>query len=223
MAKIFETRMAEFQAELKQATASRKNSNTIAALNTEFVNFKAFVCNGLAVLRAELDSLCNRMDRIEMRFRRKMLLVHGIPEKKDEDTCATVVSTLATKCKIQSLTVDNIASSYRMGKQGNSKPRPIVVKFSDFSVRTKLWKNKAALKGSKITLSEFLTAARDKFGISNCWTQDGTIHAKTEGGGRRKVESLAYLRTIIASASTTSNTTTSNATITSCNTGTTFD
>lgn len=209
MTKMFETKMAEFQMELQQAVASRKNPNSIAALNTDFNTFKSFVCNGLSVLRSELDSLRNRVERIEMSFRRKMLLVHGIPEQKNEDTCAAVVTSLASACKGHNLDTSCISASYRLGKQGNSKPRPIVVKFADVSVRACLWKNKVALKGSKITLSEFLTksrhelfmAAREKFGIPNCWTMDGVINIKTPDGKRHKVESLADFR--IISTSTT--------------------
>lgn len=200
MAKMFEEKMAEFQADLNQASTSRKNPNSIAALNTEFLNFKTFVYNGLTVLRAEMEALHNRVDRIEMRFRRKMLLVHGIPEQQNEDTCAVVVSTLSTKCKIHSLSASSIAASYRLGKQvpRNTNPRPIVVKFSDATVRTALWKSKVALKGTKVTLSEFLTksrhdvfvAARLKFGVTNCWTLDGTIHVKTPDGRRHRLETM---------------------------------
>lgn len=209
MAKMFETKMAEFQAELNQASSSsRKNPNTIAGLNSEFLAFKTFVCNSLALLRTEMDALRSGIDRIEMRFRSRMLLVHGIPELPGEDTCSTLVATLSPRCKLQNLSVSSIAASYRMGKlaPGNSKPRPIVVKFSDAAARAALWRGKTALKGSKITISEFLTktrhevfmAARAKYGVSNCWTAEGVIFIKTPDGNRRRLESMAEFLIIAA-------------------------
>ncbi|KAL4702379.1 hypothetical protein ACJJTC_005103 [Scirpophaga incertulas] len=153
MAETFETKLTKFQAELNEAC--RKNPNSIAALNNEFLAFKSFVCDGLLVLRNQISALNNGLDRIETHFRRKMLLVHGIPEQP-----------------IKALLPATVMGKYT---PSNSKPRPIVVKFADASVRTTLWKNKAALKGSQVTLSEFLTksrhkifmAARQKYGITN--------------------------------------------------------
>ncbi|KAL4704418.1 hypothetical protein ACJJTC_000417 [Scirpophaga incertulas] len=198
MAETFETKLTKFQAELNEAC--RKNPNSIAALNNEFLAFKSFVCDGLLVLRNQISALNNGLDRIETHFRRKMLLVHGIPEQPSEDTCSKVVSILSAKCKLENYSSKSITSSYRMGKYtpSNSKPRPIVVKFADASVRTALWKNKAALKGSQVTLSEFLTksrhkifmAARQKYGITNCWTFGGMIHIKLPNGTKRKLETM---------------------------------
>lgn len=204
--------MADFQAELNQAT--RKNPSTIAALNTEFQSFKAFVCNGLNVLRAEISALSRGVERIEMRFRRKMLLVHGVPEAKNEDVAATVVASLSSKIKGPNLSVDNIRMCHRLGKDTKStKPRPIVVKFSCLAVRDGVWSGKAALKGSKVTLSEFLTktrhdvflAARSKYGISNCWTRDGAIFIKSQGA-KLKVESMDELLAIPAPSEKTDGT-----------------
>ncbi|CAG9790393.1 unnamed protein product [Diatraea saccharalis] len=195
--------MAEFQDELNQATTTARKSPTIAALNTEFLNFKAFICSGLSVLRTEIDTLRNNVDRLEMRFRNKMLLVHGVPEQSGENTRAKIVSSLALRCSVPSPTMNSIVASFRMDKAMNnsSKPRHIVVKFAETSVRAALWKSKTMLKGTKITLSEFLTktrhdvftATRQRFGVSNCWTLDGTIHIKTPNGKRRKLESMTEL------------------------------
>ncbi|XP_049886655.1 uncharacterized protein LOC126381178 [Pectinophora gossypiella] len=201
MIKMFDTKMAEFQAELNQAT--RKNPSTIAALNAEFQTFKAFVCNGLNVLRGEVKALARGVDRIEMKSRRKMLLVHGVPEKKNEDIASVVTSSLSAKIKVPNFNVDCLRTCHRMGKVTNNsgKLRPIVLKFTDMAMRDSIWNTKTALKGSKITVSEFLTksrhsvfmAARDKYGISNCWTRDGFIFIKTPDSAKQRVESLAEL------------------------------
>lgn len=199
---MFDTKMAEFQAELSQA--NRKNPNSIAALNTEFLSFKAFVCSGLSLLREEVNSLARGVNRLEMRTRCKMLLVHGIPEQDKEDCSARVTESLSAKIKVPNFTADSIRTAYRMGKTKGSKPRPIVLKFTDQIVRDKVWNGKVALKGTKVTLSEFLTpslhsvfmSARDLFGVNNCWTRDGRIIIKAHDGTKHKVESMAELQAV---------------------------
>ncbi|KAI5637852.1 hypothetical protein NE865_09507 [Phthorimaea operculella] len=199
MVKTFNTKMAEFEAELKQ-TPARKPPTTISALNTEFQLFKAFVVNAVTILRAEVEALARGQDRLEMHNRRKILLVHGVAETDKEDTAARVVAAIAAKCNIPAVTVASIRSSHRLGKkEGKSKPRPIVVKFTDASVRDRVWNSKKALKGTNVTLSEFLTkprhtvfmAAREFYGVSSCWTRDGCIHVKTPDGNKKRIESMA--------------------------------
>ncbi|CAG9786727.1 unnamed protein product [Diatraea saccharalis] len=126
---MFEDKMAEFQAELNQTASTARKSPTIAALNTDFINCKVFVCNGLSVLRSEIDALRNNVDRIETQLRSKILLLHGVIEQPGVITCSRVVSVLATKCKVPSLTTNSITASYRMGKasKASTKPWPIVL------------------------------------------------------------------------------------------------
>ncbi|KAI5644032.1 hypothetical protein NE865_03943 [Phthorimaea operculella] len=196
------TKIADFQAELKQA--GRKQPNSIAALNGEFTAFKTFVCSALDALQVQVDALARGLDRIEMHSRRKMLLVHGVTEQKKEDVTAQLVSALS--CKMQSTTITSacIRTCHRIGTtkaDSKGKPRPILVKFTDASARERVWFGKKALKGTGITLSEFLTkprhdafmAARAKFGIKNCWTQNGCIHIKAADGVKRKIVSMAEL------------------------------
>ncbi|XP_026733623.1 uncharacterized protein LOC113497968 [Trichoplusia ni] len=93
-----------------------------------------------------------------------------------------------------------------MGRNNNgSKPRPILLKLRDAEVRDRIWFEKTKLKGSGITLSEFLTKtrhdafmmAREKFGISNCWTQRGEVFVLGADGTKRRVLST---RDVIAIA-----------------------
>lgn len=210
MINMFKSKMSEFEDELQQAT-SRRQPSTIAALNADFQGFKAFVCNALSILRAEVEALARGLDHLETRTRRKMLLVHGVPEEKNEDTRATVVATLTTKCKIKDLNSDKIRVCHRMGRpvtkakgEAKSKPRPILIKFTDTFIRDRVWGTKKALKGTSVTLSEFLTrmrhdvfmAARDYFGVTSCWTRDGWILIKVPDGTRHRIESMAELLTL---------------------------
>ncbi|CAG4936691.1 unnamed protein product [Colias eurytheme] len=95
-----------------------------------------------------------------------------------------------------------------IGRALNNKPRPVLIKFKALEVRNRIWFSKTNLKGSGITLSEFLTkprhdtfmAARQRFGISNCWTRDGIIFI-TSHGRRYKVSSQEELEAIPGPAS----------------------
>lgn len=206
MAQLFYSKMGEFEAELSQA-ATRKAPTSIAALNGDYQAFKSFVVNALGVLRAQVEALERGLDRLEMRSRQKILLVHGVPESKNEDTSTSVVAAIAVKCNLPDLCAADLRSSHRMGKprtDKNSKPRPILVKFCEANTRNKVWDSKKGLKGSKITLSEFLTkprhdvfmAAREYFGISSAWTQDGWIHVKTADGKKHKIETGSDLQSL---------------------------
>ncbi|KAI5641117.1 hypothetical protein NE865_06586 [Phthorimaea operculella] len=203
-------KIAEFQAELNQA--GRKQPSTIAALNTEFLSFKNMVCSALDVLQSQVNMLIKGQDRLEMHSRRKMLLVHGIPEEKSEDISSRLVSIMSSKMPSVALSSASIRTCHRMGAlkpDSKGKPRHVLIKFTDSSARDKIWFGKKALKSTGITLSEFLTksrhdafmAARDKYGIKNCWTQNGWIHIKTAGGVKCKIESKDELDVLVAGQS----------------------
>ena len=59
----------------------------------------------------------------------------------------------------EEITHQDIDSSHRLGnrKLDKNKPRPIIVKFSRYNVRAKIFKNKRKLKRKRITVMESLT------------------------------------------------------------------
>ncbi|XP_048478041.1 uncharacterized protein LOC125488740 [Plutella xylostella] len=87
-----------------------------------------------------------------------------------------------------------------MGRMGD-KPRPILVKFKDLALRNTVWYSKAKMKGSGVTLSEFLTkprheafmAARERVGVKQCWTRDGCVVVLGADGKQHRVVTLAEL------------------------------
>ncbi|KAJ8737053.1 hypothetical protein PYW07_000324 [Mythimna separata] len=93
-----------------------------------------------------------------------------------------------------------------MGRQaGTSKPRPILCKLRDVNLRDSIWFAKTRLKGTSITVSEFLTKsrhrlfmyAREKFGVNNCWSQQGLIYVLGFDGSRHRVNSMSDLDNIM--------------------------
>lgn len=202
MAEMFNSKMDKFQKDLHKSSTSSPVSP--ASLASEFDTFKAFIISALDTLQRQVEFLGREIDRQEMRRRRKMLLFHGVSEEKTEDLTSRVVGLVADRLLVSNFSSSSIKSSYRLGQSSNNKPRPIVVKFSDISVRDKVWFAKTKLKGSGITQSEFLTKsrhdvfleARSRFGINKCWTRDGYIHILAPDGSRHKVECFSELNCI---------------------------
>ncbi|KAJ0169558.1 hypothetical protein K1T71_014743 [Dendrolimus kikuchii] len=161
----FAERMDTLESELHKGSAT---STTTSALATDFYNFKTFIVKSLRALQEQIDLIQQSVDQVEMRSRRKILLLHGVPEKAQENTAAVVTSIISERLKL------NINRCHRIGKSTSSKPRPILLKLTDVAIRSKIWSAKTQLKGSGVTLSEFLTKyrhdlfmrARQEFGIS---------------------------------------------------------
>ncbi|KAF9413449.1 hypothetical protein HW555_008341 [Spodoptera exigua] len=79
----------------------------------------------------------------------------------------------------------------------SQKARPILLKLQDVALRDNIWHTKTKCKGSGITISEFLTkarhsvfmSARERFGVSQCWTREGTVYVLDFKGIRHRVTS----------------------------------
>ncbi|CAK1603941.1 unnamed protein product [Parnassius mnemosyne] len=77
-----------------------------------------------------------------------MILLHGVPEEKSEET-ATVISTLiSTKLQVSGFSKTSISRCHRLGRPSDKSSRPVVVKFSDIVMRDKVWFSKTKLKGT---------------------------------------------------------------------------
>lgn len=196
MQRYFEDRMAKFESELQ-----KKSSSNTGSLAEEFAAFKGFVLQTLKSFSLQLETLAREVDSIEMRSRRNMLLLHGVEEKEDENTIQVVTNVLKQHL-LESFTTTDVKRCHRMGrKSSNKKPRPILLKFCSTSVRDGLWFSKTKLKGSGITLSEFLTksrhtafmAAREKFGVTKSWTKEGSVYVIGADGHRHRISSLGDL------------------------------
>lgn len=202
MMATFTTRMDSFDETLRKKAAP---ASSIESLAEEFAAFKNFIMGSLRSLQLQVAYVAREMDQLEMRSRRKILLLHGVPEVQKEDTAAVVVKTVLSSMKQSSFTSSDISRCHRMGRQSTSgKPRPILFKLRDVAIRGKLWSVKSALKGSGITISEFLTkarhdvfmAARQRFGIAKCWTMEGSVYVIGADDSRHRVRSMEDLSAI---------------------------
>lgn len=163
----------------------------------------------LNTLQRQVEFLGKEIDRQEMKRRRKMLLFHGVPEEKTEEASICVAGLIAEHLMLPNFSSASIKSAFRLGRSSGKKPRPLVIKFCEVSVRDKVWFAKTKLKGTGITQSEFLTKnrhdtfveARTRFGVNKCWTRDGYIHIIAPDGNKHIVECSSELNNIAASSS----------------------
>ncbi|XP_022830279.1 uncharacterized protein LOC111359072 [Spodoptera litura] len=191
----FYQRMAEFEQELK------RTPDAATGLTADFAAFRQFIIQALSTLQEQMKVMALSIDGIEMRSRHKILLMHGVPESETnaEDTAPVVVKVVKDHLNID-ITPADIKRCRRMGRSSH-KPRPILFKLKDVALRNRVWLAKTKLKGSGITLSEFLTksrhkvfmAARDKFGVSQCWTKEGVVFVLDSKGSRHRVTTMEDL------------------------------
>lgn len=203
MMDMIQEKFNKFENDMKNIPeTSSSNSNLIL----EFSSFKTFVLQAFANIKQQIEVLVQNVDRLDMHSRRKILLLHGIPENKKENTLDKVVEIMKNKLKISDFTSDHIQRCHRMGRlQDSQKQRPILIKFCDFNMRSKVWFGKTSLKGSGVTISEFLTklrhtiftTAREKFGISKCWTRDGFIFVLGSDGCRHRITTMSAFNKLL--------------------------
>ncbi|XP_046962562.1 uncharacterized protein LOC124531993 [Vanessa cardui] len=197
----FNTQMAEFQKSLQSPIPATSPNSNIAA---QFNAFRIFVLSALEGLQMQVELLSKQYNQLEMRSRRKMLLLHGVSEDKKENLPLVVSNVVSGHLKVPEFTIDKLSRCQRLGHSSRDKPRPILVKFRDVMLRNKIWYSKTSLKNTGVTLSEFLTkerhdlfmAARQKYGVSKCWTKDGVIVVTGSDGKRHRIVTTAELNAI---------------------------
>ncbi|KAL4720730.1 hypothetical protein ACJJTC_004447 [Scirpophaga incertulas] len=111
---IFEARMKSYDAKLQSATGSAVKP-ALAALAQDFGEFKSFVWNTLTSLKSQIELLSLGLDRHEAIMRGKVLLLHGVPETKDENIYKVVVQTLEQKLKMSDLSTSDFVACHRLG------------------------------------------------------------------------------------------------------------
>lgn len=205
---MFGSRMQEYEAKLQKATdGPGAVTPDIASITREFSEFKQFVCQALSKLKSQIELLAAGFDRHETIMRRKVLLFHGVPEKDSEKLHDVVKNIITNQFKLPEVSkdVNMFHVCHRLGFS-RQKARPILVRFFKMEHRQLVWDSKKFLKGTGITISEFLTqvrhrtftAARKHFGMPNCWSMEGKIVVICPDKSRWKIETMAELYDLIA-------------------------
>ena len=146
-------------------------------------------------LRGKVDDITAETDRQEQYSRRNCLLIHGLPESKNENTDLLAMEAIETKMNIK-ITDNDIDRTHRIGKpKNNGKPRPVIIKFVRYNDRKKIFSSKKLLKDSGVSITESLTAfrmkkltnARETFRFRNVWTVDRRIFYSENGSQHAKI------------------------------------
>ena len=144
-------------------------------------------------MSATIESLKGCLDRQEQYSRRNCLLIHGLPESKNENTDELVIDTIKEKMG-EEIEKNEIDRSHRLGApKNNGKSRPIIIKFVRYNTRCRIFKNKKKLKGKSISVTESLTKkrmealkkAREDHGFENVWSSEGNILYKDVSEGNK--------------------------------------
>ena len=142
----------------------------------------------------EINKIKCRVDDNEQRSRNQCLLIHGITEMEKENTDNLVIGVISEDVGIP-IAIEDIQRSHRLGPFKNknrntrsTKPRPIIVRFTDMRKRIEVFRNKKQLKGKKIVITENLTFAKhqlllealEKLGKNKVWSIEGRITTKID-------------------------------------------
>lgn len=149
-------------------------------------------------VRALKQQLQDRTDQLEMYTRRNSLRIFGLEERDGENNDQLAIS-VAQKISVP-LSLSDIDRCHRVGPKISGRKRPLIVKFVSYRKRQEVFRAKRLLKGSGITIREDLTrnrlellqAAIQKFGLSNVWTEDGTVIVR-QGNSRLRLQTMADL------------------------------
>lgn len=198
MKELFSTRMAGFESSVPH------NGSDATPILEEFQSFKAFIWKAVAGLQSQLELVARSLDDLEMRSRSKVLLLHGVPEANLEDAMAMATKICTETLQVHDVAVGSLLVCHRLGKKArSSKPRPLLLRFSTCLLRERVWGAKTKLRGSGMSLSEFLTSnrhsvfveARRVYGVKHSWTSGGRV-VVSAGGSRHKVTTIAELRSL---------------------------
>ena len=123
-----------------------------------------------------------KLDKIEQYSRNKNLRIYGLAEKQTENTEMLIIDYFKENLNID-LTSNDINRCHRIGKNNNTKPRPVLLQLSTYKKKWEIYGNKKMLKNKKVTIKEDLTKtqlilyqqASEKYGFKNTWSIDGKI------------------------------------------------
>lgn len=113
MLKKIEARMNEYDDELKQIVpTSTEMQLVVCTLSKDFSELKSFVWSTLLLIKSQMEMFSLSLDRHEAHIRRKVLLVHGVPEENCENLSAVILNTFTTEwvCQI-SLTIMSLLAT----------------------------------------------------------------------------------------------------------------
>ena len=109
----------------------------------------------ISTLKSDNKELLARVDRLENETRKNNAVFFGLPEESEGENIIDTVKSFANKMLSIVLHDNDVATSYRLGK--NKGKRPILVSFNTQKIKLDIMKAAPKLKGSKMSISDDLT------------------------------------------------------------------
>ena len=102
-------------------------------------------------LTQKVDDLSEPEEQQEQCSRHNCLLLHGIPEKKQENTDELCIKAINEHVDLD-INHRDIDKTHRIGNPRNAdeKPRPIIIKLVRYNDRKKIFDSKKNLQGKKL-------------------------------------------------------------------------
>jgi len=182
-------RMSGFESSLLSLVLSKNKEsdgacNDFIKLVVEFDKFKSECLAEIKEIKMQFNAISAKCDDLEAYSRRNCVVIHGVKEVKGENVVELALKIINDNIKIDNFSIEMgmIDNCHRLGG-GGKNGRPIIIKFTSFLVKNKIWTQKKQLKGTGIVMTESLTksgaglfkSAKDKFNSKNVWTRNGAI------------------------------------------------
>jgi len=105
----------------------------------------------LKELREETVSQHTRITQLERHIRRNNLVIFGVPNSEQPEAA---LNTISGKFGLEAPVIE---CAYRIGKQQENRPRPILVKLTNQQEKQKIMAKVGLLKGTKIVINDDMT------------------------------------------------------------------
>lgn len=100
----------------------------------------------ISELQSEVGELKTTMDEMEQYSRRVNLRMAGIQERDNENTFQLAMGIINDQvCVAHPISSEEIDRVHRIGRKVNGKPRPIMIRFTTFRARQRVYKNRILL------------------------------------------------------------------------------
>ena len=165
----------------------------VSCLESQLAVQKA-VIDGLDADRTRLfqetNILLDDLEEQRQYSRRNNIVIHGVNESTEDDTEKEVLHILQDMLDLP-ISRYEVGRTHRLGRKNNvsgeTKNRPIIVRFVSYRQKKMTFDAKKKLKGKGIVITESLTKERytllkkcfDVYGKENVWTYDGRIYCVT--------------------------------------------
>ena len=122
--------------------------------------------------------------------------IHDVEENRNEDTDTLSINIINEHLGLD-IQPSDIDRTHRIGNKhkARKKGRAIIIKFTWYKTRKKVFMNKRKFKETNISVTESLMSlrmaklkdARDDYGFNKVWTSDGRIMVMKEGSTKPTV------------------------------------